>query len=211
MSHILRNPLPSATLPVAFSVLRVPFFLEPNYAEDKPFIESNRERLIRKWGGREGWERQKRLHDLKGRGREAGIDYFNVSEAIYDLLNKYYFVDGYSLNDLPRLAATVARELKVLLADKAPAGYHILEFLNGDQGRVEIERALSALNKLGINGIPKFIIEGNNLIDGAAHADAFIPIFREIEKRGKVKGGPLFGDILGVSPEIISRGSHWSE
>lgn len=93
-------------------MLRIPFFLEPEYPEDAPFVETNRERLIRKWGGIEGWERQKLSHDLKGRGLEAGIPHFNLdrlasntmashrliqyigkryglhaSEALYDRLN----------------------------------------------------------------------------------------------------------------------------
>jgi hypothetical protein len=113
---VLNDPLPNAPRPLAFSVLRVPFFLEPGYDEDKPFIESNRERLIKKWGGKHGWEAQKKRHDLKGRGLEAGIEHFNldrltsntmashrliqhigkayglsVSEAVYDRLNQYYF------------------------------------------------------------------------------------------------------------------------
>lgn len=95
-------------------MIRVPFFLEPGYDENKPFVESNRDRLIQKWGGTRGWEEQKRRHDLKGRGLQAGIPHFNldrlaantmashrliqnlgkrfgltVSEAVYDRLNEY--------------------------------------------------------------------------------------------------------------------------
>lgn len=112
MEHVLKNPLPDAPRPIAFSVIRVPFFLEPDYDESKPFIESNRDRLVKKWGGIRGWEEQKRRHDLKGRGMKAGIPHFNldrlaantmashrliqhlgkkyglmVSEAVYDRLN----------------------------------------------------------------------------------------------------------------------------
>ena len=76
--EVLTSPLPNAPKPVTFSVLRVPFFLEPFYDENKPYIESNRERLIQKWGGKAGWERQKASHDLKGRGLEAGIPHFNL-------------------------------------------------------------------------------------------------------------------------------------
>lgn len=68
---------------------------------------------MKKWGGETGWNAQKKSHDLKGRGLEAGIPHFNldrlasntmashrliqmlgkqyglaVSEAIYDLLNE---------------------------------------------------------------------------------------------------------------------------
>ena len=78
MDEVLRQPLADAPKPLAFSILRVPFFLEPNYDETKPFIESNRERLIKKWGGKQGWEAQKHRHNLKGRGEDAGIPHFNL-------------------------------------------------------------------------------------------------------------------------------------
>lgn len=215
--------------------------MEPDYDESQPHVESNRERLIKKWGGVKGWERQKARHDLKGRGLEAGIPHFNldrlasnsmashrliqrvgkvyglrVSEGLYDRLNEYYFVEGHALNDKPRLAAVAAEEISRLLASDdswvgSPASMtedEILSFLVGDEGRAEINLALDTLYQLGVHGIPKFIIEGQTVVDGAARSDFFVKIFRDIEKRGKVAGGPIFGDILGVSDEIIQRGSH---
>jgi predicted DsbA family dithiol-disulfide isomerase len=236
MTQVLTNPLPDAPRPVVFSVIRVPFFLEPHYDENKPFIETNRERLIQKWGGKQGWERQKNAHDLKGRGLDAGIPHFNLdrltsntmashrliqhigktyglsaSEAIYDVLNQYYFVDGYALNDRPRLAKTVADELGKILPNDAPDEEEILEFLNGQQGRREIEQALAALRKLGVHGIPKFIIEGSTVVDGAARSDVFVNIFREIERRGEIQSGPLFAEILGLRHDVIEQGSHRPE
>jgi predicted DsbA family dithiol-disulfide isomerase len=232
ITTVLNNPLPSAPLPVAFAVLRVPFFLEPDYDENATYVESNRERLIKKWGGEQGWERQKARHDLKGRGIEAGIPYFNldrlaansmsshrliqylgktyglaVSEAVYDCLNVYYFVDGHSLNDRPRLAQVVAERLATLVEDP-PTEQQLLEFLNSNSGRKEIETAVRMVHELGIHGIPKFLIEGKTVVDGAAHADVFIDIFRDIEARGKIARGPIFGDILGVPPSIIQQASH---
>jgi predicted DsbA family dithiol-disulfide isomerase len=236
IEHVLSNPLANAPRPVAFSVIRVPFFLEPAYDENKPYMESNRDRLVQKWGGVEGWERQKRNHDLKGRGLEAGIPHFNldrlaansmashrliqmigktygldISEAVYDLLNVYYFVDGNSLNDRPKLASVVAEKLKTLLLVSdvtPPSKQELLAFLNGNEGRREIEKAVRTLHELGVHGIPKFIIEGQTVIDGAARSDTFIEVFRQIEKRGNILHEPIFGSILGVSPEIIARGSH---
>ena len=235
-----------------FSMIRVPFLLEPNYDENKPFVETNRERLIKKWGGPAGWARQKANHDLKGRGMEAGIPHFNldrlasntmashrliqhigktygldVSEAVYDCLNEYYFVDGHSLNDRPRLAAAVAEKLRVLLnanrrssdggvdggldGVSPPTEGELLTFLDSNEGRAEIMMALQALNDLGIHGIPKAIIEGRYVVDGAAHADVFINVFREIEQRGTILGKPVFADMLGVSAETIEAGSHRRE
>ena len=62
MQHVLSNPLNNGS-ELSFSVLRVPFFLEPDYDDSKPYIESNRDRLVKKWGGKQGWERQKRNHE----------------------------------------------------------------------------------------------------------------------------------------------------
>jgi len=236
--EILTHPNPHAPKPISFSVLRVPYFLEPQYDESRPFIESNRERLVKKWGGNAGWERQKNNHDLKGRGEAAGIPHFNldrltsntmashrliqhvgkkyglrVSEGLYDKLNVYYFVDGFALNDRPRLA-TVAHECIAKLVLEEDGGVdvmskeEILDFLNSDKGTKEIHQALDALKQMGVHGIPKFVIEGRRVVDGAAHSDVFIDIFRDIEESGEVYSGPIFAEMLGVSPEVLEKGSH---
>jgi len=236
MDEVLSSPLKDAPRPIAFSVIRVPFFLEPNYDEKRPSIESNRDRLVKKWGGIEGWNRQKQAHDLKGRGRAAGIPYFNLdrlasntmashrliqhlgktyglaaSEAIYDLLNIYYFVDGHALNDRPRLAKVVAHELEKLLDDTiAPSEDDLLKFLNSNHGTKEIKKARQALDEIGVHGIPKFIIEGSIIVDGAAGSNTFVKLFRDIERKGVIKSGPVFADILGISDEIVEQGSHHS-
>ena len=248
IDEVLKNPIQTAPKKLVFSILRVPFLLEPYYDESKPYIESNRERLITKWGGIQGWEEQKRRHNLKGRGIDAGIPHFNldrltantiashrliqylgktyglhISELIYDKLNVYYFVEGHSLNDKPKLAQVVYDELQRIHkegqvgevvnndASFPPTYEEILTFLNGNEGRKEIDDALKTLQKLGIHGIPKFIIDGETIVDGAAHSDVFVKIFRNIEREGKTSGkGPIFGNILGVSSEIIQRGSHHS-
>lgn len=234
IDQVLNDPLPGAPKPMAFSILRIPYFLEPDYKANEVFIETNRERLIKKWGGKRGWESQKHHHDLKGRGLDAGIPHFNldrktsntmashrliqhigkkyglaVSEAVYDLLNVYYFVDGHSLNDKPRLAKVTCELLDELLPkDTAPSNKEILAFLNGTEGKEQILHALAALNQLGISGIPKFIIEGRTVVDGAAQSETFVKIFREIEKRGSVHSGPIFNDVLEVSDETVQKPSH---
>ena len=80
--------------------------------------------------------------------------------------------------------------------------------MNGSEGRREIENAIKALKELGVHGIPKFIVEGSSVVDGAATSDTFVRIFREIEERGEVAGGPIFGDILGVDESIVMKASH---
>ena len=123
--------------PFNFTLLRIPFYLEPNYSEDAQFHESNHVRLKRKWGGHDAFETQKARHGLKERGEEVGISYFNlqrlasstrlshrlvqymtnkygitVSEALYAELNYNHFVLGQKLNDIEMLldAADIAVE-----------------------------------------------------------------------------------------------------
>lgn len=241
MHSTLAAPLPDAPRPIAFSVLRVPFFLEPDYDESKPYIEKNRDRLIKKWGGVQGWEAQKLRHDLKGRGKDAGIEHFNldrltansmashrlvqfvgkkfglrVSEGLYDRLNVYYFVEGHSLNDKQLLAEVASKEISKLISlscsnvesPEAPTQKQLLTFLNGNEGRDKIESAIQRCRDIGINSIPKFIIEGRTLVDGAARSDVFVEVFREIEMRGEVYGSSIFGDILGISKDILNCPSH---
>mmetsp|Transcript_20548 Transcript_20548/g.30868 ORF Transcript_20548/g.30868 Transcript_20548/m.30868 type:complete len:161 (-) Transcript_20548:627-1109(-) len=144
-------------------------------------------------------------------GKKYGL---RVSEMLYDRLNVYYFVEGYALNDKPRLAKVAHDEIRKALGEEQSSVMseeEILKFLNSNEGRKEIENALEALDQIGVHGIPKFIIEGRRVVDGAARSDVFVDIFREIESKGEVHGGPIFGDILGVNDDTVQRGSHSRE
>lgn len=50
MKEVATNP--KGPVPLGFTVLRVPFFLEPDYPKSEDFEESNHDRLVRKWGGK---------------------------------------------------------------------------------------------------------------------------------------------------------------
>ena len=118
-------------------------------------------------------------------------------------------MDGHSLNDRPRLAKVAAEVLSETIAKdntNQMTEDEILTFLNGNEGRTEIANALRALHQIGVHGIPKFIIEGSTVVDGAAGCETFINIFREIEQRGSVARKPVFADILGINAEIIQEG-----
>jgi hypothetical protein len=123
---------------------------------------------------------------------------------------RYYFVEGHSLNDRPLLAETVSEELTNRLQDKAPTEVELLDFLNGNEGRKEILAALHQLQILGVHSIPKFIIGGSLIVNGAARSNAFVKIFREIERAGSV-GRPVFSDTLGIPGDVIAQGSHHAE
>eukprot|EP00555_Chaetoceros_dichaeta_P002565 CAMPEP_0198249570 /NCGR_PEP_ID=MMETSP1447-20131203/1063_1 /TAXON_ID=420782 /ORGANISM="Chaetoceros dichaeta, Strain CCMP1751" /LENGTH=164 /DNA_ID=CAMNT_0043934241 /DNA_START=430 /DNA_END=924 /DNA_ORIENTATION=- len=150
-------------------------------------------------------------------GKRYGL---RVSEGLYDRLNVYYFVEGWALNDRPRLAKVAAEEIARLVGDGDGGDAssepimkeeEILTFLDSDEGRKEIDDALRTLHDMGVHGIPKFIIEGRTVVDGAAKPDTFVKIFREIEARGRVTDGPVFGSILGLSDDVIQKGSHSKE
>jgi len=130
----------------------------------------------------------------------------SVSEALYDRMNIYYFVDGNSLNDRPLLAKVTSEELAKFDYEVSPD--EVLAFLNSNDGRQEIENALRTLIDVGVHGIPTFIIEGQTVLNGAAHWKHHLKLFRDIEERGYAQRGPVFGKILGVSDDIIEKGSH---
>jgi|EP01046_Picozoa_sp_COSAG06_P010609 predicted DsbA family dithiol-disulfide isomerase len=191
MAAVQREPL-VAGAPMAFTVLRVPFFLEPDYSTGEEFEETNRVRLIRKWGGQAGWEEQKRRHGLKERGREVGIQHFNLdriasstvashrlvqwvtktlgvnkAEEMYAELNSRHFEDGQKLNDKGMLTSVAAN----VGADPDEAR----RFLDSDQGLSEIRAAQRQLRDLGVSGIPTLILGGKwQLPSGAIGSEMLV-------------------------------------
>ena len=212
--------------PLAFSILRVPFFLEPDYDEAETFSETNRARLLRKWGGPAGWAAQKKRHDLKGRAAAAGIhEHFNLdrlasstqashrvvqfvakrhglpeAEELHDALNRAHFIDGRALNDAEMLASLASRHAG---ADAR----EVRSLLASDDGRAEIEACQELLRRYGISSIPKFVVNGTHLIDGAAPAEDHVALFRAIERAGE-EGEPVFAAVLGIPPATFDRPSH---
>jgi predicted DsbA family dithiol-disulfide isomerase len=218
MDEVMRAPMNPAN-PLRFSVLRVPFFLEPDYERDESWSETNRTRLERKWGGKAAFAAQKHRHRLKERGREVGIEHFNldrlasntlnshrlvqwvtkregcaVAEALYNDLNQRHFVDGQKLNDSEMLADAAASAG----VDRAEA----LAFLASDEGYAEIVAARKTLEKMGIHSIPNFVIGGQYVVSGAVHSDELVQIFRTVEKNGRGAPDGAFAETLGIPIEM---------
>ena len=208
--------------PMQFTLLRVPFVLEPDYAPDPAFEEPNRTRLTRKWGGLDGWERQKRAHRLKERGREVGIEHFNLdriasntmrshrlvqfvtktlginaSETMYNDLNKLHFEKGRKLNDVDMLV-----EVAVAVGmDEDEAR----RFLASSEGLDEIAAAQEVVRGLGISGIPTLCLGGKYMLpSGAVGSSTIIDAFRAIEGRGGATGS-LFADALGIPDHVMEQ------
>jgi len=207
---------------MGFTLLRVPFFLEPNYPTDTSFEETNRVRLIRKWGGRAGWNAQKRRHGLKERGRAVGIEHFNLdrvasntlashqlvqwvtrtigineAEALYNDLNFRHFEEGRKLNDEEMLVdAAVAAG-----ADEAAAR----EAIRSGDGRKQIHAAQAVLQKLDVGGIPTLILGGREwLPSGAVGARHIVEALREIESQGGGTGS-LFAKCLEIPDAVMEQ------
>lgn len=221
MNEVMSDPM-DATNPVRFSVLRVPFFLEPGYDTDERFSETNRARLERKWGGKVAFAAQKHRHRLKERGQEVGIEKFNldrlasstlkshrliqwitknrgceVAEAVYNDLNFRHFVDGKKLNDADMLCDAAA----AAGVDRDEA----MRFLESGEGLEEIGDAQEMLQEMGIHSIPNFVVGGKVVVSGAVHATELVQIFRRIESTGKGAPGSAFADALRIPPEMRAK------
>lgn len=187
MRNLVEKPMRPGE-PVGFTLLRVPFFLEPEYDRSESFQETNRSRLERKWGGKQAFALQKNRHKLKERGEEVGIKHFNLdriasstfashrlvqwtskgygistAEALYDDLNHRHFELGQKLNDRAMLV-DAARNAGV---DAAAAQ----SFLESEEGNQEIEAALDMLSRLGVSSIPTFVLGASRVVSGAIHAE----------------------------------------
>ena len=221
MNEVMSDPM-DATNPVRFSVLRVPFFLEPGYDTDERFSETNRARLERKWGGKVAFAAQKHRHRLKERGQEVGIEKFNldrlasstlkshrliqwitknrgceVAEAVYNDLNFRHFVDGKKLNDADMLCDAAA----AAGVDRDEA----MRFLESGEGLEEIGDAQEMLQEMGIHSIPNFVVGGKVVVSGAVHATELVQIFRRIESTGKGAPGSAFADALRIPSEMRAK------
>jgi len=207
---------------MGFTLVRVPFFLEPDYPTDPSFEETNRVRLVRKWGGPEGWEQQKRGHALKERGREVGIEHFNLdriasntrashrlvqwvtrtlginaAETLYNALNRLHFEEGQKLNNQQMLID----EAVAVGADREVAA----RFLESDDGCSEIEAAQGLLRQMGVSGIPTLILGGKwRMPSGAVGAHTLVDAFREIEEQGGATGN-FFAEALGIPEHVMEE------
>lgn len=200
--------------PLRFSLVRVPFFLEPDYPRDEGFQETNLERLRRKWGGVEEFEAQKQRHRLKERGLKVGIKHFKAeriasntfashrlvqwvtklagaaaAERLYADLNFRHFERGQKLNDRQMLASAAGR-----LGIPGISETTARDFLDSGEGEAEIAAAQRILGDLGIHSIPTTIVNGKFSIGGAMQADEVERVFRKLEAEGGAEDPPSDAD-----------------
>ena len=96
----------------------------------------------------------------------------NKHLELVEALFKAYFTEGVDLSkpeNLVRLAVSVGMDQS-----------KVEQFLNSDTGVAEVEIAEHELQKLGISGVPFYIIDNKYGISGAQASESFIKAFEEI-------------------------------
>jgi predicted DsbA family dithiol-disulfide isomerase len=87
-----------------------------------------------------------------------------VQQAVVNELLRRYFVEGEDIGD------------SLVLADAARAGgleaVDIPAFLAGDQGRAEVKAGLEQARRMGVSGVPTFIINDTTGLSGAQPPEA---------------------------------------
>lgn len=96
-----------------------------------------------------------------------------VSEELYNVLNRKHFCEGGILNDESLLLSAIDE----IGLDRQKCK----KFLDSEDGIQEIYNMVDMVHRFGINGIPVLIINGGQaVINGAAHADEIATHLREV-------------------------------
>lgn len=162
---------------VAAELIWRPFLLNPDLA---PQGVPRQEYLVRKFGGE---ERARRLHGtIAELGRAEGLDFrfdrirrvphsldahrlvrwagrFGMADAMVDAVFEAYFMDGVDIGDAAGLAGIAGRlGLEAPMARRFLATVAEVEAVHADNLRA---------HRLGINGVPCFVVAGRHAIAGA--------------------------------------------
>ena len=162
---------------VAAELIWRPFLLNPDFT---PQGVPRQEYLVRKFGGE---ERARRLHGtIAELGRAEGLEFrfdrirrvphsldahrlvrwagrFGAADTMVDALFEAYFMDGADIGDAAVLAAIAGRlGLEAAAARRFLATVAEVEAVHADNLRA---------HRLGINGVPCFVVAGRHAIAGA--------------------------------------------
>ena len=95
-------------------------------------------------------------------------------DEVVESLFRSYFVEGKNIGDLTTLAHAAAE-----------AGLdrtEIEEFLAGDKGTAEVKAEETVGRRLGIRGVPYFVLNGRISLSGAQPPDIIVSAFQQAEK-----------------------------
>ena len=91
------------------------------------------------------------------------------SDAVIERLFVRYFVEGGAIDNEDAL-------IQIAIECGLPEG-DVTTYLAGDENLTEVHQEDSAARRLGIQGVPCFIINNQYALSGAQEPEAFFPIF----------------------------------
>ena len=96
-------------------------------------------------------------------------------DAIVELLFRGYFTEGADIGSVPVLSQ---------LAGRAGLDAEAVEsFLHSEEGTTEVKVEEAAGHRIGIRGVPYFVLNGSISISGAQPPDIFVSAIRQAEKQ----------------------------
>ncbi len=109
-------------------------------------------------------------HRLIRYGEQQGCQ-----DAVVESLFRGYFAEGSDIGSVPVLGQ---------LAGRAGLDVAAVEsFLHSEEGTTEVKAEEAAGRKLGIRGVPYFVLNGSLSISGAQSPDIFLSAIQQAEKR----------------------------
>jgi predicted DsbA family dithiol-disulfide isomerase len=175
-----------------FEVEYFPFELNPQM----PLAGLNqKEYLTNKFGGKERYQ-QLTGHVTEVASQEGLIFDYNAQEVSPNTRNAHRLIqlakeDGLHLRLVERLFKAFFTEgidlsknenLAQIASDAGMDKGKVESFLNSSTGVAEVEMAEQELSKLGITGVPFYIINNKYGISGAQQSEAFVKAFKEVAK-----------------------------
>jgi predicted DsbA family dithiol-disulfide isomerase len=100
-----------------------------------------------------------------------------VQNELVERLFRAYFVDGADIGQIKILAA--------IADDVGLDGELVEELLNSDADRESVEREDTMARKIGINGVPTFLIGGKVLVNGAQDAEHLVRVIDHVAADGE--------------------------
>ena len=95
-----------------------------------------------------------------------------VQDAVVELLFRRYFIDGADIGQVSTLIQ--------IGADAGMDAELVEELMNSDADRENVEREDSLARKIGIEGVPTYLIGGKSLVSGAQDAEMLVRVIDRV-------------------------------
>jgi len=95
-----------------------------------------------------------------------------VQDAVVELLFRRYFIEG---ADIGRISILVE-----IAGDAGMDAELVEELMNSDADREHVEREDSMARKIGIQGVPTYLVGGKSLVSGAQDAEVLVRVIDRV-------------------------------